>query len=415
MNGIGSAARDRTHVRASASATGSQSGEPRVLLVPDGLIPTTYIIEPVLRHALGSRFAGLRLAADLDGATLQREALLFSRVCDPRHGWLPGWLSRRGARYAYFLDDNLWAFRSDSDVGRYYARRDVLATLDRFIRNAACVLVSSWPLRDALIARFGDIDVRHVTAPFDFSLVDRDAPSRASVLRVGYAGSERGEAFAPVTEAIERVLHSHRGAVEFEFIGYVPPALVGRSGVTVFPAITNYAEFLAFKQWRGWHVGLAPLNDDAFNRAKTNNKFREYGALGIAGVYSRVEPYVSSVINDGNGLLVAHSPDAWASALVRLIEEPGLKGELGLEARRHVWNFHRLDAAAGSWCSLLGDVGLTPAKDGRLSRMSAWIASARSKLGTRLHAQHRLLAEIGPARYLRRLVSRARIKAFNSN
>jgi hypothetical protein len=38
-------------------------------------------------------------------------------------------------------------------------------------------------------------------------------------------------------------------------------------------------------------VALSPLIDNAFNRAKTNIKILEYGAVGMPGIYSNLTPY----------------------------------------------------------------------------------------------------------------------------
>ena len=51
----------------------------------------------------------------------------------------------------------------------------------------------------------------------------------------------------------------------------------------------------------GWAIGLAPLRDSAENRAKTNNKYREYAALGIPGIYSDMPVYASSVRHGETG------------------------------------------------------------------------------------------------------------------
>ena len=83
--------------------------------------------------------------------------------------------------------------------------------------------------------------------------------------------------------------------------------------IRLFDHMRSYAEFIRFQAGRNWAIGMAPLLDHSSNRAKTNNKYREYGACGIPGAYSDMPPYQGSVQPGVTGVLVKPAEGAWAS------------------------------------------------------------------------------------------------------
>jgi hypothetical protein len=352
-----------------------------VLLVADGDIPTTHIVFAALRAAFPASpdwIAYSRMRADDASAC----PLLFSRVCAPEIRWLPRWLRRNGARYAFYLDDNLWHFEAPGAVGDYYRRREVVTALDSMIGSATRVLVSSTALAREVATRFPNVPVLEVPAPFDFSLVDaallRRDRSRAK-LRVGYAGSERGSAFEPVCDAIEHLLRHHGDRFEFEFIGYIPDRLRDHAGVAYFPAVADYGDFIAFKQSREWDVGLAPLPSDRFAAAKTDNKFREYGALQIAGLYSDTPPYRDRVRDGVDGVLVADGADAWVARLLEFESDREYCRRIGRAARGAVEVMCRPEAVAGLWREALQGAGLRPARRTRAATVTWHCSSALAR------------------------------------
>jgi glycosyltransferase involved in cell wall biosynthesis len=76
-------------------------------------------------------------------------------------------------------------------------------------------------------------------------------------------------------------------------------------------------------------VGIAPLADIPWNRARSNIKLKEYGAAGLAWLASPVGPYVSLGEKQG-GLLV--DDDGWYAALERLIVDERRRRKLGKRA-----------------------------------------------------------------------------------
>lgn len=75
-------------------------------------------------------------------------------------------------------------------------------------------------------------------------------------------------------------------------------------------------------------IGLAPLCDSEFNKAKSNIKYLEFSALHIPGVYQDMEPYNKDVKPGFNGFLAKDSGD-WLKCIRRLVQDEALRKEMG--------------------------------------------------------------------------------------
>ncbi len=124
-----------------------------------------------------------------------------------------------------------------------------------------------------------------------------------------------------------KILKEMPEKVSMTFIGARPinSEILSLPNVKYFPPTRNYQEFIRLFYEGGYDIGLAPLEDDEFHNSKTNNKYREYGACGIAGIYSDTELYRDSIIDRSNGLLTPNNPESWSTALRELIGSKELR------------------------------------------------------------------------------------------
>ncbi len=93
----------------------------------------------------------------------------------------------------------------------------------------------------------------------------------------------------------------------------------------------------------GFDVGLAPLDDIAFNRARSNVKLKEYAICGVPWLASPVGPYVGMGEKQG-GRLVGDGD--WAAALDRLVTKRRERAKLAKKARawgEQQWAVRNLD------------------------------------------------------------------------
>ncbi len=102
---------------------------------------------------------------------------------------------------------------------------------------------------------------------------------------------------------------------------------------------------------RGFDIGIAPLADTAFNRARSNVKLKEYAAAGAMWLASPVGPYRELGPEQG-GLLV--SDRDWTKTLSRVIEDEPLRRELTERARTWAAS-ETVEQTASSWETVLQD------------------------------------------------------------
>lgn len=327
----------------------SPEGGQGALLIADSDIPTTGLIARELRQAFAS--LEVRIAPDIFGAVVTGRPVIVSRLCFPRYSWLPDHLSREGVRYAYFIDDNFWEITPDIDVrlARFFRHPATVDTLDAFVRQAAVVLTWSQPLRDYVASRFSDIPAEFVAPGFDVAkaaalLQRHQTPTDAEddVVRIGYPTTPRPRVSALIVPVVEHFLRVYGRSVTFEFIGWMPEALGGLPNVVFHSWIGDYDKYLEFKVSRRWHIGIAPLIGDGFERYKTNNKYREYGGCMVPGVYSDVSPFRETVDDGRTGMLVGNEAGAWIAALEKLVASPVLRAAIAEAAFDDVRRHHDL-------------------------------------------------------------------------
>lgn len=95
-------------------------------------------------------------------------------------------------------------------------------------------------------------------------------------------------------------------------------------------------------------ISLIPLEDNEFNRGKSNIKWVEQAALEVPSVCSAVTPYVEH--NNGvNGVFVRNETQDWIDGISCMIEDSILRAKLGAEARKTVEQKFDIDREKSQW------------------------------------------------------------------
>lgn len=326
---------------------------PRVLAILPGFIPSTqlHIVKPLVAlHRAGWIRAGFALEHRVSPHTLERaEVMVFCRNTEPAYSWILDFAVARGTPVVYDLDDNFFELPPTTGIGRYHRDPERLRQLERYLTHASLVRVYSETLREQ-VGRLNP-NVVVVGGPIDWDLIPvRPKWRDPGKVRIVYQTSRVEDELANLfLDDIRRLLRVYAGRLMMVFWGYRPRELRGHPGVRFLAPIANYDRFFQRFARFGFDVGLAPLRDDVFHRSKTDVKFREYAACGIAGVYSNVGAYAKSVEHEVTGLLVSNQPGVWFDAVSRLVEDVGLRHAIQKQAREYARRHYDLQFVQEVW------------------------------------------------------------------
>lgn len=385
------------HINGANTALKHSKDAVSVKLVIEGEIPTTHIIGRLVREAVGKdgKVEQMLVPEFLPSRLVDHALPLLIRVGDPGGGQMLKWMIRRGIPFLYYVDDNFWELKGDTPLAQYYQAPEVRATLELAVRNARTVIVNSPLLGAYLRDRLGaHVSVLH--APFDFSILGEQCsrPGHPEEVRIGFAGSvTRARDFVEIIPALERILTNFK-QVSYYFFGYCPPALRHIERVHFFAHVDSYENFIRLKNESALDIGLAPMANTESNLYKTNNKYREYGALHVAGIYSDSSPYRESVRHCENGLLVPMQADKWYEAIALLVRDRALRQRIADAAHEDVRENYAQAVVAAQWRELLLRFArespkpmLSPAVihgDTMAIRVGGWLAKTRLRVTLKL-------------------------------
>lgn len=238
---------------------------------------------------------------------------------------------RRGLPILCHIDDDLFSPPPTLGIERFrkaaHPRR--MATLRAALQGSDLVVVASPVLRERALRLAGHGCV--VCMPVGSAGVVRlrrpaNAPGPVSI---GYMGSASHDSdLAMIAPALTRVLETCPDVTLtlFGSIAKQPSVQLLPTAIRLEPGV--YGDYAGFRRRLAelrFDIGLAPLQDTGFNRAKTATKWIEYAEAGAAVIASDVTPY--SDLGAANALL-AVGPDGWEAAIRRLVEDPGLRQTL---------------------------------------------------------------------------------------
>lgn len=285
---------------------------------------------------------------------------------------------RLGKRVLYDMDDDFWQVAKDNPSANVAnALKD---QYEGMIREADAIITPSYILAKKFKKYFKK-PVYICPNGVDFTLY-QERPRDKQDLIIGYMGAaSHWKDLQIVGEAIDKLSQKY----DFLFTIY------GLTGEPMEAAMYSYNKVLAtntqpeknayfrsaldfyaqLKNLRLWHIpfmppelhpvvlsrcdfdiGIAPLEDNEFNRGKSCIKFYEYAATGTVCVASDVEPYKSEVTYRAKNTV-----KDWYNKLEKLIVDKEYRLKLGEQQRKWVHDNRSIEKIGIEWelaCQLPG-------------------------------------------------------------
>ena len=303
---------------------------------------------------------------------------------------------RRGIKIVYEIDDDLLNMPENFvEPWRFYLRPEIRRNIQAFLELSDAIISSTEPLMRSLRKRVPRANHFVLPNAIDAEYWGRAFAERQSEHRnkdavtVGWLASGSHKLDAPiVAEVLVELMKKHKH-LRLNFIGWIEHGDL--------PGILPYAERVKCDQWqsisilpwvmKNFDISIAPLIDNKFNRAKSDIKWLQAGALGIPTVASKLDPY--NGIHHGDDGFVAKTQKEWFDLLDLLITSKGLRDQIGQAANKVVLDKRDIRSQFTTWAQAYEMIiggnshGITEAKN-KHSRRSP--APLRKTVGRRKRA-----------------------------
>jgi glycosyltransferase involved in cell wall biosynthesis len=308
--------------------------------------------------AIDDRGPELRQVAGKDGVTIAPEDWSSYDVVVVQQPRGAAWVRRirelqaTGTVVLFEIDDYMHAVRKAADHDfRHVEDRKVVQGLELAMRVADGLICST----DWLARRYRTFNDRVYVCRngLDLGRYAMTRPRRAAPV-IGWAGATgHKQAVAPWLDAVADVMRE-RPEVGFVSIGQpfheTVAAQVGGDRCTGIPFTTLEAYPAAMTLM---DIAIAPAGKSNFFRGKSDLRFLEAGALGIATI---ADPDVYPTLRHGVTGLHASTPAEARAHLLALVDDSELRERLGTAAREYVRGERDMRVMSGQWAAVLFDV-----------------------------------------------------------
>ena len=280
---------------------------------------------------------------DCDVCIVQRTA--FDGVDDVDR--LVGRLGAIGAALVTDIDDAFRLIGADHPEAAFY--RPLVAALDRAVAASAETWFST---EEAMRAYAGIAHASHLLPNALDPRLWRDWRAQRSAILTGdrvrmlYMGTYTHDAdLERVRPALDRLHRERPGSFDLTLIGVAAETAPAPWLERLSPPAdaVAYPRFVRWLRSQGpFDIGLAPLADSAFNRAKSDVKLLDYAALGIVPVVEDAPAYRA---DPQAGAIAVHAGD-WFEALSRVLDDRDDARRRAARAADHVWRSRAVSGIA---------------------------------------------------------------------
>jgi glycosyltransferase involved in cell wall biosynthesis len=298
-----------------------------------------FLMHPWENDLLGED--GLRIRRDIDMACQWADVVVWMGLHTP---WSLALFREmkmfHGKHFVTEMDDYIFSLPNANIASEIYKPGSSYSQIALAqMRESDAVIVSTPYLADLYKDYAKAVHV--VENSVDLSLWRcKHSPGRRRVTIGWMGGGTHGDDLRMIKKAIFQTLYNHPNA-RFaclhgwpdEFEGH-PQIILPRNadGRRAFAAINKYP---AWVKKHKFDIGIAPLEDNNFNRGKSNLRWLEYSAMGVPCVASP-RPHFSRSIDHGRTGFLADTHEDWVRYLSALIESENLRRTMGDLAHKEV-------------------------------------------------------------------------------
>lgn len=260
--------------------------------------------------------------------------LVFCRYNGNLSYHLLKWARQNSAKTVFHIDDDLLDIPIELGKKKYiYHNAPVrLKTMRDLLDSVDITYCSTSALKEKLLKYKVKSEIRAGQINCSGKVVS--LPSSGDLKKIGYMGFDHDNDFLCCLDGIVKYLHLYPH-VTFELFGRIskPQVLEQFSDrIKLLTPIRDYDEFIKTLASRQWDIGICPLAKTPFNELKSNNKWIEYTACGMAVVATKGMIYDESCSKDC-GVLV-ESNEEWFNALCSLTDNITRRRQLILNAQK---------------------------------------------------------------------------------
>lgn len=208
--------------------------------------------------------------------------------------------------------DDLFGEVPEKHPGHHFQTREGHQRMMQALTQSDRMIVTTQPLRDHYKRYVSD--VRIVPNALDKQWLSLcKTPQKRSRLRVGWvgAGQHHGD-LEMIAEVVRELVHE----VDWVFMGMSTDAI--KPLLKEFHSFVSIADYPKKMSELDLDIAIAPLEDNIFNRCKSNLRLLEYGAMGWPVVCSDVYPFRT---DDPPVIRVTNKRSDWVDAIRSLFDD----------------------------------------------------------------------------------------------
>jgi glycosyltransferase involved in cell wall biosynthesis len=235
-------------------------------------------------------------------------------------------LKRYGKKVWYDIDDDLWTI-PDSNPAKKAFSEEVLGNIEKIMSLCDGIFCSTEHLKNKLTDFNKCVNV--VPNLIEIPLHPKEEKKK---IRIGYAGSTShvGDFPSSLVYALTKLWKKYEREIEFVFVGYIPPEM---KDFSYYIQGVDAPHYLNLLNHLNLDIFIIPLENEEFNKSKSNLKWLDASIVGACPVVSNVCCY-DAVIDNVTGVVI--NGNQWFDKLEFLINNMEITKEIAQGAYEFV-------------------------------------------------------------------------------